>query len=297
MDNADIFDMRNLQKDLIPKWSTSNKISELIEELPNLCNNFEYQVGKGLLPNLGEYSINSYEYDINDFLRNPNVKCFKILIADKKKEESKETNFYNRYFVITSSTFIILVSTNEKYKNICKINYVGELFEIEEVKEFFESGEEYKDLRCFKIKWNKNCNNKLNYVMCVKNGDEEKSEKSVITNIRECLIKRRETLLKAFKYIQKNENVDIKTYDEIIQIKEKLIENKTNEAIFEEINYFYQKIIEILSRSSGEEFTKYLEKLHKFIDSYDKLKMKENKDKELLLKQEDKNTKNGGNKK
>ena len=293
MDNADIFDMRNLQKDLIPKWNTSNKVSELIEELPNLCNNFEYQVDKGLLPDLGEYSINSYEYDINDFFRNPNVKCFKILIADKK-EEGKETNFYNRYFVITSSTFIILMSTNEKYKNICTVNYVGELFEIEEVKEFFDLGEEYKDLRCFKIKWNKNCNNKLNYVMCAKCNDKEKS---VVSKIRECLIKRRETLLKDFKYIQKNENVDIKIFDEIIHIKEKLIENKTNEAIFEEINYFYQKIIEVLSRSSGDVFTKYLEKLHKFIDSYDKLKMKENKEKELLIKKDGNNNKNGDNKK
>ena len=285
--------MRNLQKNLIPKWSISNKVSELIEELPNLCNNFEYQIDKGLLPNLGEYSINSYEYDINDFLRNPNNKFFKILIADKK-EEGKETNFFSRYLVITSSTFIILVPTNEKYKNICKINYVGELFEIEEIKEFFDLGEEYKDLRCFQIKWNKKCNNKLNYVMCAKSNDKGKS---VVTNIRECLLKRRETLLKVFKYIQKNENVDIKTYDEIIQIKEKLIENKTNEAIFEEINYFYQKIIEILSRSSGQEFTKYLEKLHKFIDSYDKLEIKEKKEKELLVKQEINNKKNVGNKK
>jgi hypothetical protein len=293
LDNADIFDMRNLQKNLIPKWSISNKVSELIEELPNLCNNFEYQVDKGLLPNLGEYSINSYEYDINDFLRNPNNKCFKILIVDKK-EEGKETNFFSRYFVITSSTFIILVPTNEKYKHICKVNYVGELFEIEEIKEFFDLGEEYKDLRCFQIKWNKKCNNKLNYVMCAKCNDKGKS---VVTNIRECLLKRRETLLKVFKYIQKNENVDIKTYDEIIQIKEKMIENKTNEAIFEEINYFYQKIIEILSRSSGEEFTKYLERLHKFIDSYDKLKIKENKEKELLAKKEINNKKNVGNKK
>jgi len=280
--------MRNLQKNLIPKWSTSNKVSELIEELPNLCNNFVYQVGKGLLPNLGEYSINSYEYDINDFLRNPNNKCFKILIADKKEEET-ETNFYNRYFIITSSTFIVLMSTNEKYKNICQVNYVGELFEIEEVKEFFESGEEFKDLKCFQIIWSKNCNNPLDNIMCAKyDADKEKSksEKSIVTNIKDCLLKRKETLLKTFKYIQKNENANIKTYEEIIQIKEKLIENKTNEVIFDEINYFYQKIIEVLSSSNGDEFKKYLEKLHKFIDSYDKLKMKENKDKEILKKQE-----------
>ena len=67
--------MRNIQRYLIPKWTSSNKISELIEELPNLCNNFEYQISQGLLPNMGDYSINSYIYDINDFMRNPNTKC------------------------------------------------------------------------------------------------------------------------------------------------------------------------------------------------------------------------------
>ena len=47
--------MRNIQKNLVPKWDSSSKISELIDELPNLCNNFEYQIGQGLLPDLGEY--------------------------------------------------------------------------------------------------------------------------------------------------------------------------------------------------------------------------------------------------
>ena len=27
--------MRNLQKNLIPKWNSANKVSQLIEELPN----------------------------------------------------------------------------------------------------------------------------------------------------------------------------------------------------------------------------------------------------------------------
>lgn len=280
--------MRNLQKDLIPKWSTSNKISELIEELPNLCNNFEYQVGNGLLPSLGEYFINSYEYDINDIMRNPNNKIFKISVPDKKEEE-EETTFYNRYFVITSSTFIILMPVNEKYKNICKVNYVGDLFEIEKTKIYSESGEEYKDLDCYQILWNKFYKNQLDCVIC---GNKEKS---VIKNIDSCLIKRKETLLNKFKYIQNKENANIKTLEEIIKIKEKLIENRTNEAIFEEINNLYQKIIEVLSSSNGDEFKIYLKKLHSFIDSYDKLKMEENKVKELLKKKENNDNNNSSN--
>lgn len=280
--------MRNLQINLIPKWNSSNKISELIEELPKLCNNFEYQVGNGLLPSLGEYFINSYEYDINDIMRNPNNKIFKISVPDKKEEE-EETTFYNRYFVITSSTFIILMPVNEKYKNICKVNYVGDLFEIEKTKIYSESGEEYKDLDCYQILWNKFYKNQLDCVIC---GNKEKS---VIKNIDSCLIKRKETLLNKFKYIQNKENANIKTLEEIIKIKEKLIENRTNEAIFEEINNLYQKIIEVLSSSNGDEFKIYLKKLHSFIDSYDKLKMEENKVKELLKKKENNDNSNNSN--
>ena len=60
--------MRNIQKNIIPKWTSTNTVSELIEELPNLCNDFEYQLEQSLLPIMGEYFINSYKYDINDFL-------------------------------------------------------------------------------------------------------------------------------------------------------------------------------------------------------------------------------------
>ena len=264
--------MRNLQKNLIPKWGPANKISELINELPDLCNNFEYQVGKGLLPSLGEYSINSYKYDINDLFRNQNNKCFKIVVPIKNEDE-ENTTFYNRYFVITSTSFIILESVDTKYKNICKINYVGNLYEIEKVESFLEDNEEYKDLTCFRIKWNKNCSNQLNCTMC---GD---STKLVVKNISDCLLKRKETISQIFKYIQNNESATIKTYEEIIKIKEKLVQNKTNEAIYEEINNLYQKIIEVLSSYNGDDFKKYLDKLRKFMDSYDKLKIEENKKK------------------
>ena len=267
--------MKNLQKNLIPKWTSTNKISELIEELPDLCNHFDYQISKGLLPNVGEYSINSYNYDINDFLRNKKNKCFKISIPYKNQEEDK-ANFIKRYFVITSTAFIILEPIREKYKNICKINYVGDLFEIENIDIISKEGEEYKDFTCFKIKFNKNYNNKFEDIICVD------SKKPFFNNISDCILKRKQTLINYFKLIQKRENEDIKIYEEIINIKEKLVEDKTNEAIYEEINNLYQKVIEVLSSFNGGDFKKYLDKLKKFMDSYDKLKAEENKKKELL---------------
>ena len=279
--------MRNIQKNLIPKWKTSNKVSQLIDELPDFCNNYEFQIKEGLLPDIGEYSINSYKYDINDFFRNQNNKCFKILILNEDEEGDKKI-FSNRFFVITSTSFIILKSVDEKFKNICEINYVGDLCEIEGIDEFSKEGVEYKDLVCFKIEWKKTYRNQLVSTMY---GD---AKQSVVKNIYDCLTKRKEKLLSVFKFIQKSESANIKIYEEIIKIKEKLVEKKTNGAIFDEINNLYQQIIEVLSSFNGEDFKKYIEKLQKFINSYEKLNAEENKKKESL-KNKNNDNKNGAN--
>ena len=277
--------MRNLQKDIIPEWKPCIKITELIKELPNLCSNFECQIVDGLLPSLGEYFINSYNYDINEFLRNLNIKCFNILVP---KEEEKVIIFHVRYLVVTSRSIIILEPVNKQYNNICKINYVGDLFEIDKIEKFLENKEEYKDFTCFRIIWNNNYNNKLNYTMC---GD---TNKQIVNNIIEYILKRKENMKNAFKYIQNYDSTNINTLEEIIKIKEKLIKDKTNEAIFVEISTLYQKIIEVLSSSDVGDIQIYLEKLHNFIDTYDSLKLEEAKKKEIQKSKDINNNENGG---
>ena len=88
---------------------------------------------------------------------------------------------------------------------------------------------------------------------------------------------------KIFKIIQKDESIDVKTYEKIIDIKMKLIEDKINDSTYEEINSLYQKIIEVLASSNGNDFKKYLEKLQNFINKYDKLKTKANETKEKKI--------------
>ena len=65
-----------------------------------------------------------------------------------------------------------------------------------------------------------------------------------------------------------------------MRIKEKLVEDRINDFVYEEINTLYQKIIEVLSITNNEDFKKYLEKLQNFINKYDKLKNKVNNSKE-----------------
>ena len=150
---------------------------------------------------------------------------------------------------------------------------MGDLYAIQKVEKFINTKDEFKDLSCFKIKWNKKYNNQLDITMC---GD---TKTFVVKNICDCIEKRREQIKKYFKLIEKNEDVDIDTYEKIIEIKKKLVEDKINDAIYEEINNLYQKIIEILASLSGDEFKKYVKKLQDFINKYDNLKMKENENK------------------
>ena len=274
--------MRNIQINLVQKWSSSTKVSELIDKLPDFCDNFEYQIKEGLLPNIGEYSINDYTYNINDFLSNLNNYGFKIKAP--VKNEKNEIIFYDKYLLITNTTFLLLGPVDEKFKNICVINFVGNLYDIFNILNIQEDDEVYENYDVFRFKWNKNSSNNLVSNLCSnKNGN-------ILHEIKEEIISRRDQLLMQYKYIEKSENLSIDIYEKIIEIKSKLVANKTNDAIYEDINKLYQKIIEILSsKSDNNDFQKYLDKLKKFISDYDKLKIEEKKRSES----QNSNNKNG----
>ena len=81
---------------------------------------------------------------------------------------------------------------------------------------------------------------------------------------------RRDIINNNFKFIEKNENLDIDDYKFIINIKKKLVQKEPNEIIYDEINKCYRKIIEILSNYEDENIQKYIDELHKFIEDYEK---------------------------
>ena len=55
----DIFDVRNIQKNLIQNWSDNIKLSELIKKIPILIESIDYQINNKLMPDIGEYYINN----------------------------------------------------------------------------------------------------------------------------------------------------------------------------------------------------------------------------------------------
>jgi len=262
--NLDIFDVRNIQKNLIPNWTTYTKLSDLIKNLPTLIENIDSQVSHKLLPDIGEYYINSLHYDLNDFFLNVNNKFFRAKII--KNNYSDEEDIYDMYLIITKSNLIFLKSCYEDKKNICKIKYIINIVEIIKLKNYSNLIEDLKGFSCFQIVLEEKTENKKlsDLIICV---DENNL---IINQISQLIVERKEKLLKKFKYFEKmwkNKIIDI---EKIIEIKKNLIKDKKDENIFNQIHELYNKLIEISSNKEGEDFSKYVKDFQNFLGSYDK---------------------------
>ena len=146
----DIFNMRNIQNNLIPEWSNNFSINDLIVKIPSLLDSIDYQVSQKLLPSIGEYLINGMHYDINDFLLNNNNKVFKVkILVNDNSDENPE--FIPMYLIITKSNLIFLKQGHRPYRNLCKIKYIINLIGIERLRRFLKEGEAFEKLSCFKI--------------------------------------------------------------------------------------------------------------------------------------------------
>ena len=270
--NLDIFDMRNIQKNLIPEWTINNNINDLIEILPSFVDNTDYQIQNKLLPNIGEYYKKSLVYDINDFLLNENNKFFRVKIL------SKETLFIQMYIIITKNNLIFFKPENETNKNLCKIKYVINLIGIERLRRFLKEGEIFLGLSCFKIVNNKYINNSIltdifELTICVEENH------LFVKQINELIDNRKSEILKWFKYFENSQINDLNQIEKIIEIKKNIIKNNFNESIFYQIHGLYNKLIELSSnKDDGSDFSIYIKKLQKFLDDYDIFKIKENKE-------------------
>ena len=262
--NLDIFDVRNIQKNLIPNWTTYTKLSDLIKNLPTLIENIDSQVSHKLLPDIGEYYINSLHYDLNDFFLNVNNKFFRAKII--KNNYSDEDDIYDMYLIITKSNLIFLKSCYEDKKNICKIKYIINIAEIIKLKNYSNSIEDLKGFSCFQIVLEEKTENKKlsDLIICV---DENNL---IINQISQLIVERKEKLLKKFKYFEKMGKNKINDIEKIIEIKKNLIKNKKDENIFNQIHELYNKLIEISSNKEGEDFSKYVKDFQNFLGSYDK---------------------------
>lgn len=272
----DIFDMRNLQKNLIPEWSSKYTVRDLIIQLPSFTDNIDYQVSNKLFPDVGEYTISSIYYNLNDFFLNPNNKFFRVEILC---ENSKHNIFLEMYLVITKSNIIFLRPGYNMKKNICYIKHIINIIGIERIRRFLKEGEDFDGYSCFKIVNNQYIDNKYNINL---NKEDDKSifSKTIciddnnlnIKDINDLINLRKAELRNNFKFFENLMCNDVKDIENIICIKENIIKNKVDDNIFYQIHDLYNKLIEITSNKEDSDFSSYVKKLQIFLDNYDSLK-------------------------
>ena len=283
--NLDIFDMRNILKNLIPEWSDNYSVNDIISKFPSFVENIDFQINNKLLPSVGEYYIKSVYYDINDFLLNSNNKFFRIKIVSR--EENDEVEFKDMYIIITKNNLIFLKSVNETKKHLCEIKYVINLIGIERIRRFLRIGDQFNGYACFKIVNNKYINNSIhtnifNYTLCV---DEDKL---FIKQINELITKRKEEIFNWYKYFENAECNDINEIEKIIEIKKNIIKNKLDDNLYYQIHGLYNKLIEVSSnKDDGNDFSIHVKQLQNFLDDYDKMKNKENENLEKIDEDDD----------
>ena len=264
----DIFNVRNIQNNLIPEWSNNFSINDLIIKIPSLLDSIDYQVSQKLLPSIGEYLINGMHYDINDFLLNSNNKVFKVkILVNDNSDENPE--FIPMYLIITKTNLIFLKQGHRPHRNLCKIKYIINLIGIERIRRFLKEGESFERLSCFKIVGNNKENIKeaiFSKTICVEDNN------FIVKQINDLINKRKDDILYHFKFFENSCSNGVSELEKIIEIKERIIEENPEENIFNQIQGLYNKLIEISSNMEHIDFSVYVKKLQKFLDHYDRIK-------------------------
>ena len=284
--NLDIFDMRNIQTNLVPEWSNVNTINDLIIQMPIFIDDLDYQVKNQLLPISGEYYLYPMIYDLNDFFLNNDNKFFKIKILSGDEYDQDKIKLIPMYIIITKFNLLFFKSVFEKTKNFCKIKYVINLIGIERLRRFLKEGKMFNGLACFKIVSNKYTNKKtkiFDKTICVEDNN------LMINEINEIIESRKAEILKNFKFFENLECNGIKEIENIIKIKQNIVKNKVDENIFFQIHNLYNKLIEICSDEDEKNYSKYVKKLQMFLDNYDKMK---NGESNLKIDKEDNDNNN-----
>ena len=259
-EKLDIFDGRNIQKNLIHNWKLNNNINDLIHELFSFSDILIYQSEEKLLPNIGEYHYNSYIYNINDFLLNNRNTFFRILYI----KNNGELGTKDRYMIITSSKVLFFFSKNQKYKNYCILENKFELTWIDSVRYF--SLQKYPNYTFFEFQWNNHSSFLNKFMFAIKDNKTNDSQ------IKDIIIDRKRYLLNNFKLFEKNNDNDVETIEKIINVKQHCLEKVYSKNIFYQIQKLYNNIINIFNSMNDEGYKIYVKKLQEFLTKFSKNK-------------------------
>ena len=254
-----IFDMRNIQKNLVGEWNPKKTINNIIFEMLTFSDTLAFQVEKKLLPTVGEYIYSSYDYDINDFLLNRENLFFRTYYLANEKNADIYKN--EKYMILTKSTVLFFSSKYPNNKQLCRIEFKFELTWIDSLKRY--SNNKYPEFIFFEFIWNNHSNYLYKFVFATKK--DMKIDNKIYDNI----LDRKRYLLNTFKYFEKYNDNDVETMEKIINIKESYLNNvKFSISLFDQIHKLYKKIIDIFNSFNDDGYQKYVQKLQMFLNKY-----------------------------
>ena len=260
-DKINIFDMRNIQKNLVGEWNQKCTISHLIAEMLTFSDTLAFQAENDLLPAVGEYIYSSYTYDINDFLINNENLLFRIFyLADEKNVDIYKKE---KYMILTRTTALFFSRKNQNKKQLCRIEFKFELTWIDSLRTF--SNSKYPEFIFFEFIWNNHSNYLHKFVFAIKK--DMKTDNKIYDNI----IDRKRDLLNKFKFFEKHNDNNAEIIEKIINIKQNYLNNyRFSRSLYEQINKLYKKIINIFSSFNDEGYQQYVQKLQMFLGKYEK---------------------------
>ena len=269
-EKINIFDMRNIQKNLIGEWSQKCSISDIIYEMLTFSDTLAFQSDFKLLPLVGEYLYGSYIYDLNDFLLNSENLLFRTFyfsdVTGKKEDEDFSKN--EAFMVITNTTILFFKSKNNKNKKFCRLEYKFELIWIDSMRRYTLN--KYPDFYFFEFLWNNHSNYTSKFVFGTK------SERTINDKIYDTIIDRKRYLLNNFKFFEKYNDNNIQIMEQIIEIKENYFKQvRFSKFLYDQICELYKKIINKYNSMNINDngYKMYIQnKLQNFIAKYDKYK-------------------------
>ena len=136
--NINLNDRRDLLNSIIEKKWMMDKakidcvdiLLHIIEiKIPDFIFRLLYYEENKILIYYGKYYINEI-YNINDFLKNKNIKIFKALTYKmNNKENIKYSELNIKYIIITDIYILFFDLMEDKPKNLAKLIFVGEIFQ------------------------------------------------------------------------------------------------------------------------------------------------------------------------
>ena len=255
-EKLDIFDMRNIQKDLVYDWKPNNKVNDLLKELLNFHDILINQTDNKLLPNIGEYIYNKHIYNLNDFFLNKNNAFFRVYYLKHKEI----TNIDERFMIVTKSKILFLSNHEQKLKNKCVLEYKFDLTWLESLKCYSLS--DYPEYFFFEFEWNNHSSYLRKFIFATK-FDKEANNK-----LNDIIVDRRKYLLDNFKYFEKHNDNDVKTLEKIIDIKIKCLDKKYSKSLFCQVHKLYKSIINIYNTMNDKGYKLYVDKMQNFFSKF-----------------------------